>query len=94
MDRLKLVVVTAALAGCSGVPLEQGGKDEVQFASGEVIRIAWNPQLTTEAAVRSKAMAFCSGRSVDEVQASPGTGPSPTLQVKTWRCKAATGSGM
>ena len=65
MGTIKLVMVAAslALAGCAGPPLAAGGKNEVRFAAGDTIRIAWNPQLTNEQAVRSVARAHC-GREI------------------------------
>jgi hypothetical protein len=93
MLKLELALVSAALAGCGSAPLAAGGSDEVRFAAGETIRIAWNPQLTDEGKVRHQAVAYCSGREVDaldssELQSAPGP-----VRVKTWRCRPATGSG-
>ncbi|MEJ8835293.1 hypothetical protein [Ramlibacter sp. AN1133] len=94
MARLRLVVVCAALAGCAGVPVSSGGQDEILFAGAETIRILWNPQLTNERNVRAKARAYCSGRDVDEIDASPVPGAADHLRAKTWHCRSASGSGM
>jgi hypothetical protein len=94
MVKLKLLALTAALAGCSSVPIDLGGKDEIQYAGAETIRMRWDPQRTTERNVRAKAVAYCSGRQVDEVAASHETGASGPLEVKTWQCRSASGAGM
>lgn len=93
MRMLDSVVLAAALAGCAGTPISQGGKAEIVFAGSETIRIRWHPQRTNEREMRSKAIAFCGGRDVDEVDASTETGASGTLQVKTWRCEPFSGVG-
>ena len=90
MTKLQLAVLSAALAGCANVPVSAGGKDEIQFAGLDLIRIAWNPQLTTERNERAKAVAYCGGRDVDEVEASM----AGAVQVKTWRCQPFPGTGM
>lgn len=92
MRQLNLVLLAATLAGCASAPLSQGGKAEIVFAHSEMIRIRWNPQLASERDVRSLAIAFCSGRDVDEVEASTETGASGSLQVKTWRCEMFAGA--
>jgi hypothetical protein len=93
MRKLELILVSAALLGCGSAPLGAGGSDEVQFASAEMIRIAWNPQLTDERKVRHQAVAYCSGREVDAVDSSELQGAAGPVRVKTWRCRPATGSG-
>ena len=94
MGTIKPVMVAAAvaLAGCASPPLSAGGKYEIQFAAGDIIRIAWNPQLTDEQAVRSVARAHCSGREVDEGPTPAGTAAAGTV-TKTWRCKIFPGTG-
>lgn len=87
------VLLAAALAGCASTPISQGGKAEIVFAGNETIRIRWNPQLTNERNMRSTAMAFCSGRHVDELDASTETTASGTVQAKTWRCEPFSGTG-
>jgi hypothetical protein len=71
----------------------KGGKPEVVFAANDMIRIRWNPQLTNEREVRSLAMAFCSGRKVDELYSSVEPGASDGLQAKTWQCEVFPGVG-
>lgn len=96
MGTIKLVMVAAsvALAGCaSPPPLAAGGKNEVQFAAGETIRIAWNPTLTNEEAMRSIVRAHCGGRNFDEVAATEGTQASGPVVTKTWRCHHFPGGG-
>ena len=93
MLKLHSVLLSAAIAGCAGTPVSQGGKAEIVFAGNETIGIRWNPQLTNEREMRSKAVAFCGGRDVDELQSSAGTDASGGLQAKTWRCKTVPGSG-
>jgi hypothetical protein len=93
MRQLNWVLLAATLAGCASTPVGQGGKAEVVFAHSEMIRIRWNPQLTSERDVRSLAIAFCSGRDVDKVEASTEAGPSGSLQVTTWRCEMFAGAG-
>ena len=93
MRQLNLVLLAATLAGCASTPLSQGGKAEVVFAHSEMIRIRWNPQLTSERNVRSLAVAFCGGRDIEELQASTEQGASGSLPAKTWRCKIFPGSG-
>ena len=93
MRKLNLVLMAAALAGCASTPISQGGKAEIVFAGNETIRIRWNPQLTSEREMRSKAIAFCGGRNVDELEASTDTGASGSLQAKTWRCETFSGTG-
>jgi hypothetical protein len=93
MQVMTAVLLAAALAGCAGTPISQGGKAEIVFARNETIRVRWNPQLTNEREVRSKAIAFCAGRDVDELDASTETGASGTLQAKTWRCEPFSGTG-
>ena len=93
MRQLNSVLLAATLAGCAGTPVSQGGKAEIVFAHSDTIRIRWNPQLTNERDMRSKAIAFCGGRDVDELDASAETGTSGGLQAKTWRCEAFSGTG-
>lgn len=92
--KLAMAAGALALAGCSTPPVASGGRDEVQYAGNETIRIAWNPQLTNEQAVRSKARAWCSGREVEELVAPAGVDASGTVVTKTWRCKPTSGAGM
>jgi hypothetical protein len=94
MPNIKLLALSAALAGCSSVPLALGGKDEIQYAGAETIRMRWDPQRTTERNVRAKAVAYCSGREVDEVDSSQEPGTSGPIQVKTWQCRSTSGAGM
>ena len=93
MAKLELVMVAAVLAGCAGVPVSSGGTDEIVLAAAETIRVLWNPQLTTEARVRTKAVAFCGGRDVDVMETSPVAGASGTLRMTTWQCRPASGAG-
>ena len=96
METMKLVMVAGAvaLAGCaSSPPLAAGGKNEVQFAAGETIRIAWNPNLTNEEAMRSIVRAHCGGRNFDEMAATQGTQAGSPVVTKTWRCHHFPGSG-
>jgi hypothetical protein len=93
MAKLELVMVAAVLAGCAGLPVSSGGADEILLAAAETIRILWNPQLTTEAKVRAKAVAFCGGREVDPIESSAVAGALGELRVSTWQCRAAAGSG-
>jgi len=88
--------LAAVLAACAGSPISQGGKAEIVFARSDTIRIRWDPRLTNERDMRSKAIAFCSGRNVHELDASTETGASGLLQAKTWSCDnySGTGSGM
>lgn len=90
------LLLAAALAGCAGTPLGEGGKAEIVFAQNETIRIRWNPQRTSERDMRAKAMAFCGGRKVDELDSATEAGASGGLQAKTWRCEnfPGTGAGM
>ena len=94
MDRLAGVVVSMALAACASVPVSGGGKDEILFARGEMIRILWNPQLTNEHNVRAKAIAYCGGREVDEVASPPDAAVPANLQAKTWQCQPVAAVGM
>jgi hypothetical protein len=91
MRKLDSVLLAAMLAGCAGTPVTQGAQAEILFAQNEMIRIRWNPQLTSERDMRAKAIAFCGGRDIDEVEASTETGASGSLQVKTWRCEMFAG---
>jgi len=93
MRKIELVPLCAALAACASVPVSSGGKAEILFAGVETIRILWNPQLTDERSVRAKAIAYCGGRDVDEVDSSAVASASGGLPAKTWRCRAASGSG-
>jgi hypothetical protein len=93
MRKLYVSLLAAAIAGCTSTPISQGGKAEIVYAGNETIRIRWNPQLTSEREMRSKAIAFCGGREVDEVQARTDTDASRTLQEKTWRCDPFPGMG-
>jgi len=93
MPKISSVLLTAALAGCAGTPIAQGGKSEIVYASNDTIRIRWNPQLTNERNMRSLAIAFCGGRDVDQVQPSTGTDAPGGLQEKTWQCKVFPGVG-
>ena len=95
MGTIKLVMVAAslALAGCASPPLSAGGRNEVQFAAGDTIRIAWNPQLTNELAVRSVARAHCGGRDVDELPGAAVADAGGTVMTKTWRCTTFPGTG-
>ena len=93
MPKISSLLLTAALAGCAGTPIDQGGKAEILYASNDIIRIRWNPQLTSEREMRSLAIAFCGGRDVDGVQTSTGTDAPRGLQEKTWQCKVFPGVG-
>jgi hypothetical protein len=93
MRKLYPVLLAAVLAGCAGTPMGQGGRPEVLFASNDMIRIRWDPQLTKQSDVRSVAMAFCGGRKVDELSSSLEAGASGGLQAKTWQCEAFPGIG-
>ena len=93
MRKLDAVLLAAALAGCAGTPISQGGKAEIVSAGSDTIRIRWNPQLTNERDMRSKAIAFCGGRDVDALDAATETGASGSLQVRTWRCEPFSGTG-
>ena len=90
------LLLAAALAGCAGTPISQGGPAEIVFAQNETIRIRWNPQLTSERDMRAKARAFCGGRNVDQLDSAAEAGASGTLQATTWRCEhfPGTGAGM
>lgn len=96
MRKLDAVLLAALVAGCAGTPVDQGGKAEIVFAGSDMIRMRWNPQLTNEREMRSRAMAYCGGRKVDPVESSVETAPSGTVQARTWRCDPfpGTGSGM
>lgn len=93
MRKLNSVLLAVTLAGCASTPISQGGKAEIVFAHSDTIRIRWNPQLTNERDMRSKAIAFCGGRDVDEVASSTDAGASGSLQAKTWRCEVFSGAG-
>jgi hypothetical protein len=93
MRKLHSVLLAAALAGCASTPISQGGKAEIVFAGNETIRIRWNPQLTNERDMRAKAIAFCGGRKVDDLEGSTETGASGSLQAKSWRCETFSGTG-
>ena len=93
MRELKSMLLVAALAGCASTPISEGGAAEIMLASNETIRIRWNPQLTNERAMRSKAIAFCGGRDVDVLESSTATDASGGLQANTWRCRVFPGSG-
>jgi hypothetical protein len=93
MRNLHSVLLAAALAGCASTPISQGGKAEIVFAHGDMIRIRWDPQRTSERDMRSKAVAFCEGRDVDALDPSTATGASGALQEMTWRCEPFSGTG-
>jgi hypothetical protein len=93
MRKLHSVLLAAALAGCAGTPVGQGGKADVLFAGNEMIRIRWNPQRTNERDIRSLAVAFCGGRKVEELDTALEPAASGNLQAKTWRCEHFPGSG-
>ncbi|HET8745811.1 MAG TPA: hypothetical protein VFM98_09400 [Ramlibacter sp.] len=93
MRKIALLPLCAALAACAGVPVSGGGKEEILLAGAETIRILWNPRLIDERSVRAQAVAFCSGRGVDEIDASQVASAVGSLQAKTWQCRPAAGSG-
>ena len=93
MRMLQLAMVCATFAGCAGVPVGSGGRDEVVFAGADMIRIRWDPRRTSEGRVRAEAMAYCGGRPVDDVDAAPTT-EAGGLQSRTWQCQPFFGNGM
>ena len=93
MRKFISVLLLASLAGCAGTPVSQGGKAEIVSAGSDTIRIRWNPQLTNERDMRSKAIAFCGGRDVDLLATTREAGAADGMQVTTWRCDSFPGTG-
>ncbi|GAB3771866.1 hypothetical protein GCM10028796_41510 [Ramlibacter monticola] len=89
----EVVMLPAALAACAGAPVDQVVKPEILFASGDVIRLQWNPQQTGESRVLGTVRAFCGGRNFDEVPSPQDASPSGPSRTKTWRCHLFPGSG-
>lgn len=92
MRRLHSMLLAAALAGCASTTPQQSGQAEIVFAGNETIRLRWDPQLTNERSMRSKAIAFCGGRDVGELDASTEATATGRLQSKTWRCEPCSGA--
>lgn len=88
MKTLIYILAVTVLVGCAGGPVGWGGTDEVLFSDKDTIKIQWDNTVTSEDAVRQKAIAHCArtNRGAQVVDATSDPFTFGLIQSKTWKC--------